>query len=284
MKHWILIAFLTFNAAELHAQSIPAPRDLDDTLDLMTDYLLVHPDVESVVRQEDKSLLVIMPDQESVVLYPDNLTAYLQTAPSDEARQNVFDNHMETMINSLVRNDTASANGFTLDQLMPVIRDSAYVSGLDTGFTFISEEFGGELSIFLVIDYPDRVEFLHSELLESAGFDVEQAFAAAEQNLQKRFAGITIESSSEIPISWFLLDGYFESSFILLDEFWVQMAADYEELIMIVPNRDYLVYGDASNDLVRPFLARLADDVDAQFNGALSAELFRWTESGWVLD
>ena len=279
------IVFAAIFATIGFAQPIPAPKGYADTLNLMYDFLIDNPDINRLELTDDDGLEVFVgEDGQSMILYPDNLTSYLQTAESDADRRVVFDAHMNTMLDNLAQTLSDAPREFTLAQIMPVLRHESYASSLTDDISLLTSDFPGELSVFLVADYPDQVEYLTQKHLDDAGFSEEDVRAAAAENIRARFDQISVESNEEAGISWILLDGYYESSLVLATEIWANVAPEYGELIMIVPNRDYLVFGDGRDKQVRDILEQFATDVDQQFNGALTDEIYRWTDKGWVVD
>lgn len=279
MKAALIALCLILSTLSTSAQGIPSPKGFDDTLDLMYDFMLGQPSVDRLDITEDQGLEVFLTNGMSVTLYPDNLTNYLQAANSNIERQNIFDGHMSSILGTVNETDTEDTE-FTLDQILPILRYTGYVSDIDP----VSKEFPGDLTIYYAIDYPDRVEFLSKETLANTEFTEDELRAAAAENLRGLFDMMEVETNDELGVSWLLLDGYYESSLALTMEFWANAAYDYEQLIMIVPNRDYLIFGEGTDPEVREILRSIASDVNAQFNNALTDQIYRWSDKGWVLD
>ena len=283
MRLVLTVIYLSCLAISAMAQGIAAPKNYEDTLRLMYDFIATQPGVDHAEFTDDQGLEVFLPDGASAVLYPDNLTSYLQAAESDLARQDVFEGHMQSVLGSLANID-AGPVPFELSQIMPVLRYEGYPSNAGPGLVFLSDEFPGDLTIYYVIDYPDRVEFLNTETLGNSGFTEDQVRSAAIDNLRGAKDNLQAEVNPDMGVSWLTLDGYYESSFALDTEIWSTIAPDFKQLIMIVPNRDYMVFADGSNPAARDVISQLAKDVNAQFYGAMTAEIYRWSGKNWVLD
>ncbi len=283
MKHVFVTICFALAAFSASAQGIPSPKDYSDTLDLMYGFLVDHPAITSVEITDDEGLEVVLPNGYVLTLYPDNLTNYMQAAESDLARQDVVDGHMNSLMDTIAELGQEKT-GFSLTQVLPVLRRTGYLSVGDEETEFFSSDFPGDLTVYYAIDYPDKVEFLSADVLAETDFTEDQARAAAAENLRGLFDNMQIETHQELNISWILLDGYYESSLALATELWANAANDYEKLIMIVPNRDYMVFGEGADPQVYEALSAIANDVEAQFNGAMTNQIYRWSDKGWVLD
>src|SRR5262249_3995174 len=63
---------------------------------------------------------------------------------------------------------------------------------------------------------------------------------------------------------------------------WLPLARQLGGLVVAVPSVDTLIYARDSNPIDVDALATLARQMHAQASVPVSAQVFRWTEHGWI--
>jgi uncharacterized protein YtpQ (UPF0354 family) len=75
---------------------------------------------------------------------------------------------------------------------------------------------------------------------------------------------------------------FYESSRMLLHDSWAEMAKKMNgHLVVAVPSRDFLIFGNGGGNGDRNVLSAFAHSVADQAPKPLSTTLFEWTPFGW---
>ncbi len=172
----------------------------------------------------------------------------------------------------------------TAARLVAVIRSAAYIEGLPSAARSktLSEPLAADLWVMYVVDEGGAVRGASADDLSAAGVTREALAAVARTNLASVLpapAGQPLCQPHSITLM--ATGNYFESSRLLLPDFWKGLADRSRSVVVAAPAADALVIAcdpDATE------LQKLADGVAKMFQIAdrpVSRSLLRWTASGW---
>ncbi len=172
----------------------------------------------------------------------------------------------------------------TADRLVAVIRPAAYLDRLPSGVRSktLSEPLAADLWVIYVVDEGGAVRGANPDDLATAGVTREALAAVARENLASVLSGSAAQPACEPHSVTLVATGnYFESSRLLLTDFWKRLADRNRSVVVAAPAADALVIAcdpDATE------LRKLSDGVAKMFQIAerpVSKSLLRWTGSGW---
>jgi len=279
MRSRALVAALALLLPATSRADLAMPEGPRATLDLMYQTLAeAAPDLPASLDADDLSLLVTLPEGETASLYPDNLDMALRAEPDATRRQEIFDRHMATVIASLRGTDMAAA--VDPASVMPVIRNWDLLPGMKPD-EMPHLPFAGGLNQYWVADSVETTASLDSEMAEGLGLDTAGLTSLSHSNLSARLE--TMSVTQDGPFSTIWLDGYYESSLMLLPDLWQQQAEGHDGLIAAIPTRDRLIWIADASAAQATDLRRLARDAFERGPYAISPDLFRWTGEGWVV-
>lgn len=273
---FITLFSTAFCAMAAFAQGIDLPETLEDTAILIRDQLIAKDQYDEVIIAEDYSIVAMSDGEEKTVFYPDNLHKILSQIQDPEERLRALENHMNLM-DQAAQNDVLTAE--TIDRVFPVIRHSDHGRSAPAG-ELISRPFVGDLAVFYVFDSPNTVQFLTQGQLDNAGISIDELYAAAQTNVARVARNVEI---IEDTVGILKLDGYYENSLLVYDELWQQLAGKYENLIVIVPSRDLVVFVDGNLPQAMDYMRKTASELFQSRAGPVTDMLLRRTESGWVV-
>ncbi|VDC29279.1 hypothetical protein [Pseudogemmobacter humi] len=265
-----------------HARAeVPQPADRHETLGLMQQALRESvPELPVTRNDQDVSLTLTLPDGAIINIYPDNLDLALRAAPDATRRQEILDSHIGSVLVS-VRSAIASPEGEAAPDpgaLLPVIRSADLLEAAGSEM-LPHDAFPGGLITYWVADGPQITASLTRTQMEEMGLEKAAVARIALENLEKRLPEVQEMQEGAVRVLW--LNGYYESSLMLLTGFWQQKAAGTDTLIAAVPSRNMLLW------LADPDpgeTARFRSIVELLFASEpypVSAGLFRWTGTGW---
>lgn len=129
--------------------------------------------------------------------------------------------------------------------LVPLIKSSSYMAQIkqQTGgqMTPLAERLAGDLWVIYAMDMPDRVAIVSQKQGLAMGLDPVSRRALALKNLRRVLK--PAKRHGKGPIFLITAGGMYESSMLLLDEFWpAQAQAVQGDVVAAVPNRDVLLF------------------------------------------
>lgn len=268
----LLVTLVLFIATTAHAD-IPRPSSLDQTLDLMLERILpTHPDAQ-INRTE--SNITLDPDG-GTIINPDNIHAVLRTTEDGREREAALDGFIATMIAAM---DEPALDGLPLDQVYPVVRHMSFAQASGATELYF-EPFIGDMVKVYAIDYPDRVAYVTDTNLTDAGITIDAVQEAAFANLATKLAQTQILNNG--PGYMVITDGFYESSMLLDDALWADIAGQLnDDIVMIVPSRDVVVFGAVSDPDIIDFLSFSLQDALANGTHPLSELMYIWRDGSW---
>ncbi len=255
----------------------------NDTLDLMLADIQVLPNVASArIDREDQSLKIVLTDGQEVTSNPDNLHQMLQGTTDPAERNALIAQFTQTIAELSDPKPTLDAASLTVN-VLPVIRSDDYLTTNSNPDAppdqKLQQKFLPGLSIFYVFDTPNSVQFLQAEDVTKAGFDLATVDAAAKARIAEY--GGTFRTEPISNLTMVVLDGFYETSLLLVPEIWNAVDQDIDRLVIGIPARDVLLYGDAANpDVIEELKATIAR-ISAEGAYPLSDRLLEWKAGSW---
>lgn len=277
----ILPAILLCLGLAFAATAETRPQIFTETLKLMQAAAQQLPNVTSAeIDMLDQSLTTTLSNGQTIKLNPDNLHLQLQTLTTDADRDAEVAHFMATLvplIDAPTQLDQAS-----LLHIFPVIRPSDYdvsVPGLTAEDTPLNAEFLPGLSVFYVLDTPQNVQYLTTDMLRNTGIGLDVIKDAATVNIARYAAGAQIFEGT---ISVVKLDGFYESSLLLVPAIWEDLDQDVDKMVIALPARDILVFGDGKSPEIIAQMNLAIQKVKEVGAGLLTDRLLVWENHHWA--
>ncbi|MFJ9449976.1 MULTISPECIES: hypothetical protein [unclassified Herbaspirillum] len=136
-----------------------------------------------------------------------------------------------------------------------------------------------------VVDFTRTTRFVIDKDLEELGVDEENLFKIAAQNLRDTTKPLTAVSLTPSANSLGQIrDEEYASSRLFFHSDWKNLAASmHNQLIVIAPTPNALLYGDGSLPGTADALRTLGGRVASSSTKPLSMQLLRWTDDGWEI-
>jgi len=254
---------------------IAKPATVSDTLDLMLERLLpAFPDAYIDPINQN----IVMGADTDAVMNPDNLHSVLRNIDNGADREASLDGFITTMITAFSTDPIEGA--IPLDIIYPVVRHESFAEGI-ASVKLHFEPFMGDMILVYAIDYPDYVAYVNDDSFEG-GLDIDDMRAAAVENLQTKIDIAAVEQNG----AFFFLtaDGFYESSMVLDAALWDNIAEQMgEEIAMIVPARDTVIFTFASNVEAVETLNLIRDDIIKDGAHPLSSLTYIWRDGAWLV-
>lgn len=166
--------------------------------------------------------------------------------------------------------------------VLPVIRHESYQK-IDGEVSLVTDPFVGEMRVFYVLDWPNRTEFISERHLALLELDHDGLRALALENLRMRVGRVALKQIDDMVLVGY--DGNYETSLLLLDTMWQQVADESGESILTaaVPARDVLVYTSSSRPEAIAALQDVANRFAEEGGYAISSQLIEWVHGRWRL-
>ncbi len=257
---------------------IPRPETLKDTLLLMRDAYLNDEKIESVkVDEADNSLVLVAPPNKDIRSYPDNLHQLLQSAQTDQERQEIFDRFMDYTVTALTAPPPDSK---TTTDIFPIIRHESYGQGIDVEKPKqpFSLPFVADLRIFFAHDQETSLAYVTNEDVGETGLAPDELKDISLGNFEQKDWNLQIEGDG---VYFLTLDGTYEASFLLDSELWKAVDSKLAEIILIAPARDLIIFTDKSDTKNIKLLMQILDKYFAQAAYPLTDAVLIWKTDHW---
>jgi uncharacterized protein YtpQ (UPF0354 family) len=274
-----LLATTVIWAASLVMAEVPRPQTRLDTLHLMQDALTAaDPNLNISLNAEELLLTIPLANGSPLQLSPDNLHISLQSAPSAKDREATINAYVTGYMEVIAQAGDTGAGAPAFDMVRPVLRGREYAELVAEGSVpFMA--FPGDLIVYWVIDSPNSTESFSAEHLAVSGLTQDALAELALENL--RIYGAALEHM-DMDGAWMLrLDGYYESSMMLVPEVWQAIDAKLGTLVAAPIARDLVIYTDADDPVMLTNLRATAREAFAELPYAISPDVFRWNGTGW---
>lgn len=179
-----------------------------------------------------------------------------------------------------------TSDGLSADRILPRVTVDIFSAKLlrqevsDDQMPII-DPIAGDLAVVYVFDLPQGFVMVSEMRKRELGLTTGQLRQVALQNLRRQMPGIS--RRVDPPLMAVVTGNHLEACVLLLNEFWCALASEMPGGIVVsVPHRDVLLVTSADSE---QGLARLREVTDDAFGRepthSLSADLFRWTGTGW---
>lgn len=278
MKNSIALFLALFIFAAPVTAQIARPETLHDTLNILAQAYRSTPEIQAVtVNRTDVSLGLTLPNGTDMTSFPDNLHILLQAAESDKNRQEILDGFIHNLVTGFASADAP----INPNNIFPIIRAEGYGAGLVEGPLPYSEPFVKGLRIFFAEDLPTTIRYIDNDQAHTFASPDHPIFERALGNFLRHAIPIEIEGSGPYML---IADGNYEASFLLDTALWQQINQQLEEVVLIVPARDLVIFADGSLPDSRETLARFLAQALNEAAYPLGGEILVWVSDHWEVD
>ncbi len=178
---------------------------------------------------------------------------------------------------------TESLTNFSTDQILPTIRPSRIIetitAGDDTPREFPVQAFLPGLSTLFMIDTPQAARFMTRTDQDRLALDDDALAALALGNLAMEADRAEIINLR--PPYRLVLDGAYENALLLYEPLWIELEMRYGPLLVLVLDRDDVIFSPVESR--RPFarLAEYRDDLGRSGAIAISGDILLREAGTW---
>lgn len=197
-----------------------------------------------------------------------NLYRNASDDPGERAMQ------IRTHVSAILSEPTETFSAADRPNILPVIRDAAFVAQatLNHDDPTLNEPLIADLSVLYVLDFPDRVQFLMESNLADLDMDLDEIRALAVRNLTAKSDDYIVHTMDQI--YYLELDGMYESSALLLDEFWTDIESKIGAApVVAVPTRDIVIFAPANDPLGIELVRMIAQQIEEETGYPISRTL-----------
>ena len=216
-------------------------------------------------------------DEKPIHIYLDNVYKSAPADPLERAES------IRTYARALLSRPVDTVGPADRPRIFPVIRDAGFVAGVrrDPASAAVAEPLAGDLWVLYALDSADQIRYLLESEVEKLGVSGAELRALAVANLAGKAPKAKVEEVAD-GVRWIVLDGVYESSFLLLEPFWVRIAKQLgESPVVAVPTRDVLLFAAASDEGAVVRIREVAERFAAEQAYPISPRLFRRDGNGW---
>ncbi|MGE0710754.1 MAG: hypothetical protein AB7N76_27840 [Planctomycetota bacterium] len=177
-----------------------------------------------------------------------------------------------------------------LEDVVPLVRSLSWVREVHAALAShsadpkdepVASPLVADLCIVLAFDREHGIQVLRREDMQELDREAGALLTRGLENLARRLPepelralqGVTMVSAG----------GNYESSLLLFDGLWMQLAGDLEgDLLAAAPTRDLVLFSDDARLGAREELRSVADALFAESSHPVSPALLRFTPRGWV--
>lgn len=173
------------------------------------------------------------------------------------------------------------------DQLRAVVRSRSYLdkmrAQMGAADSVVSEPFIGDLMSVCYRDLPQGRRPVMTSELAPLKQDQSTALLECKRNSQSARAPLAAQWK-ELPDKGIgiIQNGDDVTGYLLTPEDWAPLAQRLGNLIVAAPGADSVLYARGANAIDVDALSTLAAQMFAQAAAPVSAQVFRWTDRGWV--
>ncbi len=278
LLQFVLLCWLTPTAV---LAELDRPKSIEETLDWMAEALAEYEGVSNVrVDSEGRFVDVELGPDNELKLFPDNLYLSLTQLDEHDDRQEALDRHIRVSIEAALR-DPESHSGADLNRIYPVLRHRSYkenIEVLEPGQKIVAGTILGDSEVLFVYDSEQSVSFVQMQDLEALELNRKSLREHAYGNLRRKYDDLTIDGDG---LYYLVLDGFYESSFVTFKPLWRELVPQFQELLMVFPTRDLVVFADGAHHGSEQALREVARDFSSTSAYMISELIYRWEGDGW---
>jgi uncharacterized protein YtpQ (UPF0354 family) len=272
---------LMLGLATVTRADVPRPDNPRQTLALLDAAIRqADPQLDVVRDNATLALLITLPDGAVATVSPDNLHINLQAADGEAARAGVLADFVAGILGSVADMSAAATTDLPLAQIMPVLRAYDFLQDPDAA-TLPRQDFPGGLTVYWVVDLPTSTKSVSDEALAASGLTAMELAERALENL-RRYA-TDVQHVDMGGAAGLVLDGYYESSLLLLPEIWQDIDRRLGTVVVAPIARDIVVYFDGEDPVALADMRGFAQAQFARVAYPISADLYRWEGDHWTL-
>ena len=247
--------------------------------------LKAHHPAATVESEALLALTVTLDDDRTTAVYLDNAYRLYRSDPT------ALDDVIATYVASGLESFDARDDALTAANIMPVVKDSQWLAdinatararGAEAPVEFYSEPLAKGLRVFYVIDTPNSIRYVDRNTIEASGIAYKDLRSAATANLRRLAADL--QGAKADGLAFLRLDGNYDSSLLLLDEYWNTANFDLSgDIVVAIPARDFVVITatDEADGMAR--LPEIVDRYYAESPYRLTRNYYRRAGNRWML-
>jgi uncharacterized protein YtpQ (UPF0354 family) len=209
-----------------------------------------------------------------------SLEAIHASAPADPAERA---ESIRTYARRLLSRPPDTVGPADRPRVLPVIRDAGFAASVrrDPASAAVAEPLAADLWVLYALESPGQTRYLLESELAKLGVAGPELRALAVQNLSLKAPKAKLEEVAD-GVRWIVLDGVYESSFLLLEPFWARVTQQLgESAVAAVPTRDVLMFAAASDEGAVVRIREVAERFAAEQTHAISPRLLRREGKVW---
>ena len=281
----VFSAFIALSLTISLSKAANERYSLDDIAETAISQLKNSGTVVSVERVSEDTLIVTFSGGEESSFFLGNL--YVTANDDPENIDEVTARYVSVILNAISTGEGRDPDDVK-NNLFPIVRHIEYANAIKTfakDATDLHEYFvkplDADYRILLALDTDDSISVPPLKDLQILEMSETELLTLAVDNFRRKyFDKISVEQGDGIHMV--LLDGNYETSVLLLDEYWEKESGRLQDnIIAVSPARDLLLYAQESNaDAVRQII-RVAEDNILSLSNAISDKPLIWRDGLW---
>jgi hypothetical protein len=221
----------------------------------------------------------IVPTQgEQRIVYLDNLYRGLSGTQAEQREQ------IEAFLAPLLAPTPAELSSSLLAKILPVVRDQAFLDQMkqiaQPGDPVLAHKLIDGLWVLYVLDLPDQMRFLTLADAVELGSSDAGVRARAKQNLHLRLNDVSVIAEGAFYVV--RLDDNYESSLLVDDDFWSQVAIQVPGVLVVAaPNRNVLLFTNAKDESAVSSLRETAEKLSSEYSYPITSQLLKRVDGRW---
>jgi uncharacterized protein YtpQ (UPF0354 family) len=258
---------------------VAEPSELSDTLHILAEALTTAmPGFKIIVDDTDLSILIKKSDGVELRVNPDNLHLSLRAAATDDERQSILDDYVRVFTAAGVTR--SAVDPIDTAKILPVIRGGFVLDQVGPDF-MPYRAFEEGLIVYWVVDSDTSTQSVSFEDVAALGLSQAEIESIASENIALKANDLEgIEAGEFVMLK---LDGYYESSLLLVPELWQELDASMGRVVVAPIARDLVLLGDADVPGQTENLAAIAAEEWPKAAYPITTELLVWETDHWSI-
>ncbi len=258
---------------------------LDDIAKAATSQLRSNDTVVSVKREAEDTLIVSFSDGEEVSFFLGNL--YVTANDSTENVDEITARYVSVILNSVGVEEERAPDQIRKN-LFPIVRHIDYANAIKTfvkdaadRHEYFVKPLKADYRILIALDTDESISVPSLKDLQILRMSETELLSLAVDNFRRKYSEkISVEHGNGVHMV--LLDGNYEASVLLLDEYWEEESGRLrDKIIAVAPARDVLLYAQESNTNAVSQIIQLAEENISTLSNAISDRPLIWNDGLW---
>ena len=266
------------------------PYTLDDAAQLYTARILSMEDIAKVSRHDKENILIEAASGVQLTANLSNLLLAMNEQP--EFADKIIDEFVAAMVETIAALELPADTSEQIDNLMPLIRHkSIFDNSIETMLAnapdalddqaFYIRPLAGDYAIVLAIDTPTSISYANNKSFADLNLSDDALYKRAVSNLKARLPN-KLETAKQENVTFVGLDGFYDASLLLIDDFWKNHAEEMQgDLVMVAPARDMVMFVDSADKTALKIMTEYARNNIEALPHPISDVPLKWTKNGW---